>query len=748
MASEVKSEVKQEQNISQNPKIERDRQLIRDARAKGKPALFGAFVRLSGPGWLQSAITLGGGSLASSLYLGVLGGFMFMWLQPVAMIAGIIMLSAIAYVTLSTGKRPLRAINEHINPVLGWGWLLASMMANLVWSMPQFALATAALRQNLLPGVFREGAMPNVWGPEGLPNVWGQVFVTAIVLAIAVTASMLYTVGGKGMKVFEVVVKCMVGTTVLCFVGVVARLTVLGQLPWDNIFAGFVPDLRLLFEPTPHLTALISDVATEYQSFWANEIVGQQRHVMISAAATAVGINMTFLFPYSMLRKGWDRDFRGLAIFDLSTGLFFPFLLATSCVVIASASQFHAQPGTGLIVVEDEDETIEKIVPAPNLVRGYEGLLRNRLAREIGRESMSAEGIQTLIDHLSTKAHRGFQERLDAVVAEALTPEERKVWMDNESLKAEAERRHEESLDPEATGVVPAEEIGAHIDGLREDLRSRVEAELDGAAMSVEGIRARIDRLVEEERKRFQRQLRLTGDTVLSAQDIWEHVADLPEARQERVQRILGAEAVAAYSARELQARFEAMDVADRRMAAVLARRDAFNLSDALSPLVGREFSHYVFGLGVLGMAMGAATMLMLINGLCFCELLNRPAKGWTQRAGSLMVCVGVLGPFFWTDAQMWLAIPTSVFAMTLLPFAYFSFYLLMNQKTLLGADMPRGLKRLWWNTIMAIAAGLAAGASLYSLWSTLGWYGFGLVGLVLLLMAVVHVVRKGNRTA
>ncbi len=575
------SEAKQEQNVSQNPKIEGDRQLIRDARAKGRGPLFGAFVRLSGPGWLQSAITLGGGSLSSSLYLGVLGGFMFMWLQPLAMVAGIVMLSAIAYVTLSTGKRPLRAINEHINPVLGWGWLLASMMANLVWSMPQFALATAALRQNLLPGLVGEDAMP---------ELHGRLYVSVFILAVAVTASMLYTVGGKGMKVFEIVVKCMVGVTVLSFIGVVTRLTMTGQLPWNEIFAGFVPNLRLLYEPTPHLTGLIDNVAAEYRAFWSNMIVGQQRDVMISAAATAVGINMTFLFPYSMLRKGWDRDFRGLAIFDLSTGLFFPFLLATSCVVIASASQFHAQPGLGL--VEEYDETGQPIVPAANLVGSYEGLLRGRLEHELGEEAVNA--------------------------------------------------------------------------------------------MSEEEFDARIEQL---------------GD-------------------------------------------------ADRHMAAVLARRDAFNLSDSLSPLVGRQFSHYVFGIGVLGMAMGAATMLMLINGLCFCELLDRPAKGWTQRAGSLMVCVGVLGPFFWRDAQMWLAIPTSVFAMTLLPFAYFSFYLLMNQKTLLGADMPRGLKRIWWNTLMAVAAGLAAGASLWSLYSRLGWYGFGLVGLVLVLMGVVHAVRKANRAA
>ena len=44
---------------------------VEDAPA-AKKAL--TYTKLSGPGWLQSAITLGGGSLGSSLYLGVIGG--------------------------------------------------------------------------------------------------------------------------------------------------------------------------------------------------------------------------------------------------------------------------------------------------------------------------------------------------------------------------------------------------------------------------------------------------------------------------------------------------------------------------------------------------------------------------------------------------------------------------------------------------------------------------------------------------
>ena len=133
--------------------VVRDRALLAAARSRGTLATLGAFLKLSGPGWLQSAITLGGGSLAGSLYLGVLGGYEMLWLQPLMMILGVVMLSAIAYVTLSTGEKPFTSINRHIRPVLGWSWILAATMANLVWAMPQFSLGTAAIQQNLLPDV-------------------------------------------------------------------------------------------------------------------------------------------------------------------------------------------------------------------------------------------------------------------------------------------------------------------------------------------------------------------------------------------------------------------------------------------------------------------------------------------------------------------------------------------------------------------------------------------------------------------
>ena len=86
---------------------ERELKLINEAKEKGTGAVLATFIKLSGPGWLQGAITLGGGSLAGALYLGVIMGYHMMWLQPVAMILGVIMLSAISYVTLSTEERPV-----------------------------------------------------------------------------------------------------------------------------------------------------------------------------------------------------------------------------------------------------------------------------------------------------------------------------------------------------------------------------------------------------------------------------------------------------------------------------------------------------------------------------------------------------------------------------------------------------------------------------------------------------------------
>ena len=232
-----------------------------------------------------------------------------------------------------------------------------------------------------------------------------------------------------------------------------------------------------------------------------------QRDIMIAAAATAVGINMTFLLPFSLLAKKWNRSFRGLAIFDLATGMVIPFVLATSCIVIAAATQFHAKP--------------------------FDGLLE------------TANG-ETMVNQNSAK-YADYAKLMDARGAT--------------SIQAQPE-----------------------------------EAEMRIASMLIQ---------------------RGTGDLAAS-----------------------------------LKSLFKGSDVV----------------------------SNYVFGFGVLAMAISTISILMLISGFCVCEAMGRPHGGWTHRLGTLIPMTGVLRPWLDRTIKVYLAVPIPFW---LCPHSHcaFAFLLMMNNR-------------------------------------------------------------------
>ena len=309
--------------------VAKNREMIVKAQQEGLGSTLFAYTKLSGPGWLQSAITLGGGSLSGALFLGVLTGTNLLWIQLIMIVMGVIMLSAISHVTLSTGKKPFQEINNHVNPVLGWGWLIATCAANMLWCMPQFSLSFAALNKNLAPGLVED-------------TMSGKLIVSAVLLVAAIFVLYLNNKKGRAAKAFDIILKGMVAIVVLSFFLAVMIMSGNGSVDWAGVFAGFIPDLSQWSQPTGELATLIQGLGGDAADFWNDKIVSQQRDVIIGAAATAVGINMTFLLPYSMLARGWDKPFRGMAKFDLSTGMVIPYLLVTTCVVIASATMFHA----------------------------------------------------------------------------------------------------------------------------------------------------------------------------------------------------------------------------------------------------------------------------------------------------------------------------------------------------------------------------------------------------------------------
>lgn len=347
----------------------RDREILSDAQSRGGMATLGAYFRLSGPGWLQSAITLGGGSLGGALYLGMLAGVSMLWLQWVAIAIGVIMLSAISYVTLSTGKRPYAAINNHVNPVLGVGWITATVLANMIWIMPQFSLCFDSLDTCL--GQVQESNAT-------------RIVVSAIIAVVALAIVTLSFNPGWMVRLFDIFLKLTVGFVVICFVLAAVKLFQSGHVNWANVFWGMIPNWHHWYEPAPELQALGQTLDESTREFWYSKIVGEQRNTMIGVTATAVGLNMTFLLPYSMLARGWDRTFRGLARFDLITGMAIPYLIVTTCIVIASAYAFHAKADP-LLLADDP-----AAVQSSPFFKGIKSSLEQRYLETLTEDQLAA----------------------------------------------------------------------------------------------------------------------------------------------------------------------------------------------------------------------------------------------------------------------------------------------------------------------------------------------------------------------
>ncbi|MEX2404888.1 MAG: hypothetical protein WD625_12190, partial [Balneolales bacterium] len=553
---------------------------LKDAQQRGGLSKYKTYARLAGPGWLQSALVLGGGSLAGSLYLGVLTGVNAIWLQPVAMVLTIIMFGALSYVVLSTGERPFQAINKHINPVLGWSWALAALVSCMVWAMPQYALASAVLQQNLAPGLL---------GADGpLGDMLSKAIIAGSFFVLVTAVAWRYSNSGRGVKIFEWSLKVMIYIVVACFIGVVVRLALLpGGLDWSGILQGIIPDPSLFFRPSEGFIPFLEGIPVEFRGFWEDVIVSRQREVIIAVAAAAGGVNATFLLAYSMLRRGWGKEYRGLAIFDLSTGMLIPFALVTTCVIIAASHQFHTAPQPGFVPIENGQEMV--VEPSEAHVQEFEGLLEDRILFEAS----------------------------------------------------------------------------------------------------------------------------LSGNAELSSDEVAIQMGEISEP--------------------------------ERLIAATLLTRDAIDLATSLEPLTGTLFARIIFGIGILGMTISTVVLHMLVSGMVICEMLGRPHTGWTLRIGSLAAATGILGPFLWQKAAFWLAIPTSIFAFILLPSAYFTFYLMLNKRSLMGKEMPSGYRGQILNIIMVLVIILFSVISVYVIWTSAGVWGLAALALFLAAIIAGHFSVKHN---
>jgi len=219
---------------------------------------------LSGPGWVQSALTLGAGSASAAIFAGAVYGYKLLWVQPVAMFLGVMMFAAIGHQLLTTRARPYDVFRKKLHPSLALLWGFNVFLASVIWQFPQYSLGTAVFK--------------------------------------------------------DVVIKT--------------------GINWGQLFRGFFS----------------FHIPTDKQGIT----------IVLGQLGAAVGVNMTFLYPYTLLARGWGKKHRGLKNFDLGTSMFIPFVLATSFVIIACANTLHTQG----IQVKDAVDVAHALQPLAGLTFG------------------------------------------------------------------------------------------------------------------------------------------------------------------------------------------------------------------------------------------------------------------------------------------------------------------------------------------------------------------------------------------
>lgn len=287
--------------------LEIEKQKLAVLEQKPRLARWKGYWSMTGPGWMQSAMTIGGASAMSSLFAGAFLQYRLLWVQPVAIALGIIMLYALSYQTIQTGMRPFEAMKKYVHPGLAWAWAIATLISTLIWHFPMYALA-GGMTEDILKAV------------TGLSLEGGQqtmllLGIGIVVWLLSVTIVFNYSKGHKGIKRFESILKGMIWLIIFSFLFVILIQTFTKGIEWVKVFKGFFS----FYFPTDKRGVTL----------------------MMATYSATVGINMTFLFGYSYLKRGWGKEHVGLAKFDLITGMFIPFVIATSLMIIATGATIY-----------------------------------------------------------------------------------------------------------------------------------------------------------------------------------------------------------------------------------------------------------------------------------------------------------------------------------------------------------------------------------------------------------------------
>ena len=323
----------------------------------------GGYLKRTGPGLLQSAMTLGAGSAAASVVAGASFGYKLLWIQPLAMLLGVCMMAALSNVVLTTQERPYRAFGRETSRVLVFLWALGTITASVIWHFPQYGLAAGAVRDLAeLAGVTCSVA-------AGAGGTWGSYTVAGIAVSFATGVAILlintlttWSYGGSawGIKLYEWFLRGVISLTILAF-GLVVFAN-LSNIQWAEVGKGFIGYYGI--PDTEGSTTLV-----------------------LGMLGAAVGINMTFLYPYSLLAKGWGPMHKKLARWDLGMSMFVPFVMVTSLVILAMTVSGVYEPTREVVY------TVMKPLDAAAALQGVMGEVVGRVVFDLGLIGMACGAI-------------------------------------------------------------------------------------------------------------------------------------------------------------------------------------------------------------------------------------------------------------------------------------------------------------------------------------------------------------------
>ncbi|MFC1493210.1 NRAMP family divalent metal transporter [candidate division KSB1 bacterium] len=258
------------------------------------------YIRLGGPGFMGAALTLGAGTMASSMLSGAQFGYKTMWLLWVAMGLGLFMMAAMARFTCRGGFRVIKMQNRY------HGWIVGSLLTALVgttfvaiiFNFGQYSLGTHLI-ESLTPLIGFEFPRTVNWTVYMLLTSW-------IILN--------YGRGGRrGTRLVENFMKAGIAMMLVCF----GLCLVVVGVDWSSALKGmFIPWLP------PG---------------------GAGLDLFIASSAAAIGVMDWVFFHYAGLSRGWGRKHESLARFDIGAGLFIPFIVINYIIICVFARTLHVQ---------------------------------------------------------------------------------------------------------------------------------------------------------------------------------------------------------------------------------------------------------------------------------------------------------------------------------------------------------------------------------------------------------------------